>query len=512
LLLVAVLLATVAFVFMSGPEVDLELSTEPIAEQAVLEIKGAELDEVVLPLPGKGPLQVNLEYIGDANYQSPAYDGSLKGKVLDAYGKPLSFARIEVVGGPQDKKFSIADSSGEYQMHGLLLGMHIFRINSRVSAEIVRMQQISRNTKRDWLIGQTLSVKFEIRDHKNKVLSGAIVQSDFGLRQATTNEKGIALLHGVPSGARVVVDVLAEGHVATRHELNLYAANTTEIIKLSALEKGGRLSGRVKSWPGGDVPTVTIVPRTGESRSGMTTWEIFQDVRVDGNGYFSFDNLPTNQLLDIRISHAQGVCDPRGRAVTAGKEAPTRADFVVRTSKSKVSGNVTDENGVPVAGAEIELLAAEPMKVLGAIYPSIGSQRLAARLPQPSQLRRTARTNKRGEFSIALGDHIQGTGNLLLNVSKENMVNTQRVIKKIGSQLNIKLVQQKGGAALVLARRLDSELPPCEWQTLPLSAQAHGSTAENLLEGYYRIHVQREGKTILREDKYWISGETKIVL
>ena len=131
-------------------------------------------------------------------------------------------------------------------MRGLLPGMHIFRIYSGASAEIVRMQYVARKTTRDWHIGQSISATFEIRDHENKVLENAKVRSDFGLREATSNEKGIAVLHGIPSGGRVVIDVLAEGHVATRHELNLYAANTTDVIKLSPLEKGGRIAGRVK--------------------------------------------------------------------------------------------------------------------------------------------------------------------------------------------------------------------------------------------------------------------------
>lgn len=505
----------VGFVFNSGPR------AEPQPEVSELiaddnghrpEAKAADLEEVLLPLLGSGPLQIHLEYLGDANYQSPTYGGNLKGKVLDAYGKPLAFARIEIVGGPQDTNFVIADKNGEYQMPGLLPGMHIFRINSATSAEIIRMQYVARNTTRDWLIGQAISVTFEVRNHKNKVLEHADVRSDFGLRQATTNEKGIAVLHGIPSGGRVVIDVFADEHVATRYELNLYAANTTDVIKLAPLEKGGRIAGRVKSWPGGDVPTISIVPRTADSRSGMTVWEKFQDVRVTNDGYFSFDDLPTNQLLDIRVNHAQGICDPRGRAITAGKQSPMRCDFIVRLSKAKVSGRVVDENGSVVAGAEVELLAASPLKVLSAIYPSIGSERLSARLPMPSQLRRTARTNKRGEFDIALGDHIQGTGRLLLNVDKKGMVSAQHVIKTVGSMLEITLREQRGGASLLLSRRLDGVLPPCEWPALPASANATGEHARELLEGFYRLHILRDGKTILREDKYWISGETKIVL
>jgi hypothetical protein len=390
--------------------------------------------------------------------------------------------------------------------------MHIFRISSSITAEIVRMQQVSHSTKRDWLIGQAIAVKFEIRDHKNKLLPGAKVQSDFGLREAISDEQGVAVLDRIPSGSRVVIDVFAEGHVATRHELNLYAANTTDIVKISPLEKGGRLAGRVKSWPGGDVPTVTVVPRAADSRSGMTAWEKFQDVRVDNNGYFSFDDLPTNQLLDVRISHAQGVCDPRGRAITAGKDAPTRCDFIVRSAKARVSGVVKDQSGQPIAGAEIELLAAEPMRVLAALYPSIGSQRLTARLPQPSQLRRVARTDSRGQFSVALGDHIQGTGSMLLNVTKKDMISAQHVVKTVGANISVVLKNQSGNSSLGFGRRLDNPLPAIDWQTSPATIQTSGARALRLNEGFYRIHVLREGKTIFREDKYWLSGDSKILL
>jgi len=512
LLLVAVLAAAVMFVLFSGPDITPSPVVVEVEDAQQPEIQGAELEEVVLPLPGRGPLQVHLEYLGDANYQSPTYDGNLSGKVLNVYGKPLPLARIEVVGGPQNKKFAISNNEGEYQLRGLLPGMHVFRVYSGASAEIVRMQYVARKTTRDWHIGQSISATFEIRDHKNKVLENAKVRSDFGLREATSDEKGIAVLHGIPSGGRVVIDVLAEGHVATRHELNLYAANTTDVIKLSPLEKGGRVAGRVKSWPGGDLPTITIVPRTAENRSGMTVWEKFQDVPVSNEGYFSFDDLPTNQLLDIRVNHAQGICEPRGRALTAGGQSPTRCDFIVRLSQAKVSGRVINENGTSIAGAEVELLAESPLKVLAAIYPSIGSQRLSARLPIPSQLRRTTRTDKRGAFNIALGDHIQGTGSLLLNVDMKGMVSTQRVIKKVGTMVEVTLRNQHGGASLALSRRLDGILPTCEWPTVPAASETAGARISELLEGYYRLHISRGGQTIFREDKYWISGETKIVL
>jgi hypothetical protein len=512
LLLVAVLATAVMFVLFSGPEVGPAPFIAEVEDAQQPEIKGAELEEVVLPLPGIGPLQVHLEYLGDANYQSPIYDGNLSGKVLGAYGKPLPLARIEIVGGPQNKIFAITNNEGEYQLRGLLPGMHVFRVYSGASAEMVRMQYVTRKTTRDWFIGQSISVTFEIRNHENKVLENAKVRSDFGLREATSDENGIAVLHGVPSGGRVVIDVFAEGHVATRHELNLYAANTTDVIKLSPLEKGGRIAGRVKSWPGGDLPTITIVPRTAESRSGMTVWEKFQDVPVSNEGYFAFDDLPTNQLLDIRVSHAQGICEPRGRAITAGRQSPTRCDFMVRLSQAKVSGRVINENGKSIAGAEVELLAESPLKVLAAIYPSIGSERLSAPLPMPSQLRRTTRTDKRGQFNIALGDHIQGTGSLLLNVDMKGMVSAQRVIKKVGTMVEVTLRDQRGGASLTLSRRLDGILPRCEWPTLPAASEAAGESAKELLEGYYRLHIARDGQTILREDKYWISGETKIVL
>jgi hypothetical protein len=78
--------------------------------------------------------------------------------------------------------------------------------------------------------------------------------------------------------------------------------------------------------------------------------------------------------------------------------------------------------------------------------------------------------------------------------------------------VKVTLRNQRGGASLLLSRRLDGILPMCEWPTLPTSSEADGERASELLEGYYRLHIVRGGQTIFREDKYWISGETKIVL
>lgn len=78
--------------------------------------------------------------------------------------------------------------------------------------------------------------------------------------------------------------------------------------------------------------------------------------------------------------------------------------------------------------------------------------------------------------------------------------------------VEVTLRNQRGGASLTLSRRLDGILPRCEWPTVPDASEAAGERVSELLEGYYRLHISRGSQTIFREDKYWISGETKIVL
>ena len=478
------------------------------------DVMPADLEEVELPLFGSGPLEISVEYVGDRNFEFPEYEGSLNGKVIDASGDPLSQARIEVFGGPQNGHFAFSDDSGNYQLIGLLPGTHFFRISSPTSSPIIRIQHIAkhRSSQRDFFIGSELKVFFEVYDYKNKKIEGALVKSDLGLRSAVTNAEGVALLESVPSGRRVLIDVVASGHVPMRYEMNLFGSNTVNPIVIKSLPQSGELRGQVKSWPGGDIPKVSILPRSSQIASGMVAWELFQNVEVDRDGKFRFENLPLNTLLDVRVHHSLGLSDPRGRAITAGKDTPTQVDFIVKRSQKTVSGVVYDQNKNVLPGAEIELLAAFPMRVLKEMFPSLDGSPLAARLPTPGQLKRTTRTNSKGKFVLAVGDHIKGTGHFLLNVSAPGKVSQQEKVSVFNQTINLYLKPQIGGASLAVGRRLGSILPPLEWKTLPEGAVASQESLKSLLEGYYRVAIRRGGKTLWSNQQYWIAGETKILL
>lgn len=514
--LVAVLAAFVVWVFSSSQvitavDTDTVLTSEKAEDS---KLKPAELEEVELPLIGSGPLDISIEYIGDKNFEFPEYKGSLAGRVIDSLGEPLGQARIEVVGGPQDGHFAISDDLGKYQLTGLLPGTHFFRISSPSSPTIVRIQHIAkhRSSKRDFFIGNELKVFFEVYDYKNKKIEGAIVSSDLGIRSAVTNEEGIALLEAIPSGRRVLVDVVAPRHAPMRYEMNLFGNNTVNPIVINSLPQAGELRGHVKSWPGGEAPKVSILPRSSQIGSGMVAWELFQDIEVDRDGKFRFDNLPLNILLDVRVHHSLGLSSPRGRAITAGKGTPTQIDFIVKRSQKIISGTVYDEDKNILVGAEVELLAAFPMRVLEAMFPSLDGSPLAARLPVPGQLRRVTRTNSKGKFVLAVGDHIEGTGHLLLNVRAPGKVSKQEKISSFNQEIKLYLPFQSGGASLIIGRRLGSVLPAIRWGVLPKGVAVLQDRVNNLLEGYYRVVIRRDGKTLWSNQQYWVAGETKILL
>jgi len=465
-----------------------------------------------LPLPGTGPLQVELHYLGsqkDAGLQVQR-PGILQGMVYGPDGKGAPEVEIRIDGGPQDGKRVFTDKKGVYRMEGLIPGLHFFRLSGRAVAEAVRMQRIlsQRPTKRDFFVGQSMAVRFLVRDHKNKELEGALVRTDMGLRSGTTHDKGLVELDQVPGGRRVVLDIRAAGHVPVRYEMNLFPALLQgDPIELPPLPQGGTVRGRVKSWPGGPLPTITMVPRATRLGAYQVVWEDWQDVRTDREGRFKLENVPLTHLLDVRAFHPEGISDPKVRAVQPSVSAAAHAEFVIRPAHAIVECQVRDSRGEPLQDAQLTLEAVHPDRVLAALYPGLADSPVGVRLPVPAQLRRVGTTNSQGVVRFAIGDHPQGTGHLLLTISAPGKRTERREVKTVGQSFEVVLQDLRRDGVLEFFRSDDGPIPPVE-----ATLQGEPCGLDGLAEGFYRLVVQRGDRILLQNEGLWVQGRTRVDL
>lgn len=465
------------------------------------------------PLPGTGPLQVSLHFLGsrDDSLIEVQRPGVLAGVVYDAQGAGAAEVSLTILGGPQDGVRTFTEEDGSYRLPGLIPGLHMVRLEGRGILPAVRMQRVTgRNqTRRDFYFGDPVSVELLIRDHKNKPLEGAVVQADLGLHQGKSGEDGVVTLDGVAGGRRVLLDIRADGHVPVRYEMNLFGGLLTGApIELPPLPVGSRVRGVVKSWPGGPLPTVTMVPRASSIGAFQVAWETWQDVSTDREGRFVMEDVPITHLMDVRAFHPYGVCDPRVRAVQPSISSAATTEFVIRQAKAVVTVEVVDEDGRPVTGADLRLEAVNPDRVLKALYPGLGESQVGVRLPVPAQLLRTGRTGPEGEFEFALGDHPQGTGHLLLTVEKKGKRGARREVKTVGKHFRVELAELREDGVLQLERRDGGPIPTAEFEV-------DGEPVENaagLEEGFYRVSVRRGEVSIKTVDQLWIEGETGLDL
>lgn len=469
-------------------------------------------------LPGAGPLHVELRWLGarDDARAAPQLPGRLEGFVIGPKGSPVGGALITILGGPQDGRFARADELGRYSLGQLLGGTHFFAVEGAGFGRTVRMQRVLERatTQRDFIAGVSLELRIIIRDHEGKPLAGASVSTDRGAHQGVTGDDGIALVPDVTSGPRVVVEVSAAGFVPCRYELNLGGAERgMDAVEIPPLARSASLRVAVRSWPGGPLPRVTVVPRSTSPVGNQPAWERWQEVEVDRDGFLALDGLPTTHLLDVRVVHPMGTSEPPMRALRPSAETPVVAEFVVRRSSSSFGGKLTDETGAPVAGAACALSSLRPDLVLSRLYPGLAEAQTALPLPVPGALRREVRSGADGSFLFAVGDHLDGTGSLLLTVSKEGFRPARMEIRALGQDASLRLTRANRASALILTRRDGGELPPARF-VLDGEEQpdAEGGELGGLWPGFYEVLVMRGDARILHREEYWVEGRTDLDL
>ena len=442
--------------------------------------------------------------------------GRMTGQVLSFDGSPAPAVRMSIVGGPQDGVQTVTGPDGRYLFEDLVPGTHFIALQQPGGARVVRLQRVAsrRTTNRDFQIGETMEVPFLVLDHENKPLAGATVATDLGEHQGVSREDGIAYVPGVAGGQRVLVEVRAEDYVPVRYEMNLYAALLTgDPVELPPLPRGGSVRGQVKSWPGGPLPRVTLVPRAAGPGPWSAAWETWQDVEVDPRGHFELRNLPTTHTVDVRVFHPAGLSSPRLRTTRPSATNATPLEFVVRESDAQVAGVVVGADGRALRGARVMLSAVQPDQVLAQLYPGLDESPLSVRLPVPGAVRRESVTRGDGEFVFTVADHPSGTGHLLLTVDADGYQQARREIRTTASDLRVQLSPEDRSASLALVRDDEGPLPTAvEWSLGGAQSGRLGDTVyDGLAGGWYAGRVRR-GDLVLMEREMRIEAGTRLDL
>lgn len=512
-------------VFMEGADSSAD-QLEELSDVFILDVgvpgdEAGQAQAVALAQPapaqlrGEGPVVVELHWLGRAFDELAVVKrgGSLRGRVVGERGIPIPFSTVEILGGPQAKRSVECDQDGVYRLDGLLPGTHLFRITAG-SMQAGRLQRILPRgpTRRDFFVAAPTSLLLKILGNDGKPLVGAEISGDLGMVFATSNDEGIAELFGISRGPRVLIDVNAEGHAATRHELNLLPTNPGVAVKLGPLPRSGRLRGEVKSWPGGPLPTISVAPRALRPASWTYQWERWHGVQTDPQGRYAIDGLPSSLTVDVRAEHPSGVSKPASRAVRPGAASPATASFVIVERKQTLAGVVRDAQGKPLGGVVVRLEAQDPLAVLGALYPGIRQGAATVQLPTPAALRRELRTGKNGKFTFSWADHPKGSGSLVLSASKDGYLPARSVVRNARSDFAMVMEPVKSNGKLSLETLSYQAFPEVEWWVDNRRQGESGPELGGLLNGSYRIRVSRGTLELFSDRSFHVGMKSRLEL
>ncbi|MCH2100299.1 MAG: carboxypeptidase-like regulatory domain-containing protein [Planctomycetes bacterium] len=533
LVLIGALLAVFAVVLDPGEEPN----PEPFGsgEEEIASI--SEVGEIDRPFadPGEIPAQpwvtdvltVELRSLGGIESEriAPKRAGSMEGAILNEKKEGIEGVRMTIVGGPQDGWSTVSRSEGHYLFPELLPGTHFVRLEVPGYGTTVRSHRVRGNGRswRDFRVAPAVGVELALRNHENDPLVGARISYGLDDGEVLSDDDGIVRIPPMVGGERVLLTVRAEGHVPVRQELNLLLrpANAPP-IEVPALPKGSRVLGKVSSWPGGSFPEISVVPRSNAIGAHKVAWETWQGIRVEPDGSFVLENLPSSHLVDIRAFHPSGVTEPRLRSVRPMTHTPTRVQFVIKRGQGRVAGKVTDPQGRPLPQATLVLEASDPAAMLGVLYPGLDEVPSTAMLPVPAALRRELRARSDGGFDFAVGDHPDGTGALVLTASAPGYQDRRMPIRRSYTDLHIKLSSEDRLASLRIDPGTRPRLPRIEWYLdgrpvddmggLQVQRAGKVETLIGLSTGLYDVLV-RAGTEVLRHDReYRLAGSAEIVL
>jgi hypothetical protein len=257
---------------------------------------------------------------------------------------------------------------------------------------------------------------------------------------------------------------------------------------------------------------VTVVPRATGPGPYQPAWELWQGIEVDRDGFAELAGLPTTNLLDVRVVHPMGTADPPVRALRPSAEYAAVAEFVVRRSSATIEGLVLDDSGAPLEGAQAVLAAVRPDLVLNRLYPGLAESPTSVALPVPGALRRSVATGADGRFRIAVGDHPDGTGHLVLTVSKEGFRPRTVEVRTAGGETVVQLTAAVRASSLRLTRTDGGALPPARFVLDGEEAAAGSESLGELWPGFYEVLVTRGGLQLTYREAFWIEAATSLDL
>lgn len=299
-----------------------------------------------------GTLSINVlaGLTSTANFSLQSQPGSITGTVLDTNSNPIANALIEAIQGNAILSTTSTDNLGHYVLTGLAPGSYVLRASAnlfQVSLQGVTVAANTQITSNFILQSQPGSISGFIQDANTLApIAGAnvvILQGGVPVASALTQSDGSYSISGLPVGSYVIQAS------ANNFQLNqqgiLVTPNAALIVNLSLNESPGFIQGQVND-------SATSLPISGATLTLYNGSLFIATVQTDMNGNYFLNNLaPGNYTISAAASNYQSVT----QGVTVSSSATSTVNFSLASQPGSISGTVTDQFNVPVAGAIINV-------------------------------------------------------------------------------------------------------------------------------------------------------------
>lgn len=419
-------------------------------------------------------------------------------------------ATVTFVAGPNQGRVLTTDSEGRFGATDLLPGLGIVDIQGPGLVGALREVRLRQRSEALLNIGfgRLGNVQGFVHSGESDPVDNAIVTVDG--HATRTDPEGYFYLSNLASG-RTHIEIEKAGLASLREEINITAGFTTPIDRLKyRLSPGSTLTVSLEGAVGGPEPAeLWLAPGAPNRLSTYPFWKL-NPIKIYPGQTQVIRDLPSD-LIRVQTFRTGALAEPESRNVNL--RASQAASLTISLTSAPTISGVVLENGVPVVGAPVTMVAPDEVQAALRHYRQPAEFLESAFLPLSPNARQTTTTDDRGRFVLTAWADSTPARYLSASSPTGDAVGL-RLITLSDTEVSLDLYPREAdrGVAMLETQARFQGLP-IEWRvngeprdgfTLPA-----GETLrfEGLREGKWRVHVRWQAEEVYDERGVSITRE-----
>jgi hypothetical protein len=390
----------------------------------------------------------------------------LAGQIAGARGEPLA-GEVHVIAGPNRGRKIHTDPAGRFGFTNLYPGLALLEVRGSGATLARREVRLTAATEAHFHVGlaRPALVAGRLLDAGGEPIAGARVHVD---GHGVQSDLAGGFEVGGVAGGRVLLEVEASGFTSLRRELDVRPGSSISADELELrLEPEARL--RLSLTGEGDArsPTRIWILPAEHAATHATPWYWFDGLETQG-GALEVHGLPPGDVLVHAYREGARLRGGAGRARLAS--GSTHALTLEFEPAPILTGRVLD-NDVPLAGANVELHAADPLLAILGYLGLDGEYPNGEFLPLFAPAVSFATSDVSGAFSMNDATRYSGWRRLVVT-SPDRQPRLERAVGPLEREVEVDVANPPGRPASLLV------VPSRRSAALPYELFVHGELRE----------------------------------